>query len=495
MGEKITMILDFYNKFIRSFVLVFSFLFITYAFYLDSLKSVYIAILLIFLHNILYATKGIKKRIVFLSFHIAFFTVLLARIFLGLITVEGIYTPFNNNELNMHIAYSLYISLFCVFLGSVLSNKLSFKLSIEATLKRNFNKYHTKDYIQRIRFVSFILMFVAFIPSLIQELEILHHFRATSYEDIRLSYNSALPLILIRLSKAYMISFCIFLATLPSKKQCIFPILGYVLLGFISLLYGIRGDFILNLLFILIYFVIRDNLESTKSKPWFGKRELIICILLIPLLVSHLYVIGNTRFGDTVSNTNMLETFEKFLDAQGTSVDLIGYGKLYEEEFPTGKFYMLGGVIDFFQQNAFTKLFIDIPFYETNTIGRALYGNSFAQTISYIVMPGGYLAGRGMGSSYIAEAFHDLGYFGVIFINVLFGFMMGKIGRFKTSNIWIAAIYLMMIKGIIYIPRSETDAFITSFLNVPSITAFSLIIIGAIFMNSKNKNLISLNDT
>ena len=85
-----------------------------------------------------------------------------------------------------------------------------------------------------------------------------------------------------------------------------------------------------------------------------------------------------------------------------------------------------------------------------------------AHIISYLVLPYNYLLGRGLGSSYIAELYHDFGYIGIFLGNIIYGCVIKICCNFNKCSIWMRYVCLVIINAILLAPRSTTDGFISS---------------------------------
>lgn len=118
----------------------------------------------------------------------------------------------------------------------------------------------------------------------------------------------------------------------------------------------------------------------------------------------------------------------------------------------------------------------------------AQYGHSFGQTISYIALKSEYLAGRGYGSSYIAEVMQDYGWFGIIMINIVYGILM-KNAKFVKKNEYLVNMFICyMIVGLIYAPRSTAIGPFMKIFSFNAILANIIVWIVAklIYMRGKN---------
>lgn len=70
-----------------------------------------------------------------------------------------------------------------------------------------------------------------------------------------------------------------------------------------------------------------------------------------------------------------------------------------------------------------------------------------------------------MGSSYIAEAFHDFGYIGVIIFSFVYGVFLQKVSSLKKGKTIRNAVIIMATYFILVAPRSNADSFIAEFFN------------------------------
>lgn len=477
------------NFYFRSFALLLSLVFFFSSLSQTKLELLYISIIFLFIHNLIFSFKDIYIKIIYLLFHLTFLTFILSRILISFLNGE-IYEPFESLETNYHIGFSVYISLLGIFMGFTFFSLIQKKFFTPKKKLDPFNNkksrfFQEKNYVGKVRKVSFILLFFAFIALTFKELETLYIMKGTSYNELRLAYSSSLPSMVLRLANMYFIFLCIYLATMPDKKGVIFSFFSLITIGVIVMMYGVRGDLVLNILFIIAYLVIRNRVDYS-NKSWFGKKEVLIIIVLTPFLISILNVVGISRYEDKLSIANSEQsTLENFFYSQGISIDIIGYVKEYENEFPEKKYYSVDRTLTFVKNNFISKTLFNTEEYKAHTIERALYGNSLGQTLSYLVYPESYLNGVGMGSSYIAEVYKDFGYKGLLLVNIFYGMLMVFIVPKKTTNVWLLAPSFLMIQGLLYAPRSSSDGFISNVLSIPNVAAFVLVWITAKFVKGK----------
>lgn len=467
-------------KIFRYMLLVFSVMLFGTSLVFNNSNVMVVSISVILLHNIIYSLEDFYNRITFLAFQCTFFTFLYGRIFFRFISNQGYGLNFDSNNTIKHILVSLFISLFFCFLGYLFKNK-------------NDKEIREGKDNQYIKIASKYTFYFAFVFRMMVIFERVIFVKDTSYVDYYLSYSSSLPFMAIKFSEMMPIALFIYLACMPSKKECKIPIILYFVEGIGVLAYGQRNGIVLNVLVIIIYLCIRNSMCNVNEK-WFGKKQIIITLILAPICIIFLYSFSFIRAGNSYQIESPMQTIVKFFDGQGNSVNIIGYGTEFQENFPKGKHYTFGGIVSFFKRNVITEMFLNIPTYKQHTEEMALYGDSYGQTISYLVDSWSYMKGKGLGSCYIAEVYHDYGYIGIILCNTIYGVILAVLGKGLRNKSWLTgAIALLMIKNILYAPRAEAVAFITSSINMINIATIIIIVIFARGVKTKIKGRNKIN--
>lgn len=116
------------------------------------------------------------------------------------------------------------------------------------------------------------------------------------------------------------------------------------------------------------------------------------------------------------------------------------------------------------------------------SIESALYRNSFADSISYILSPSRYITGWGYGSSYIAELFKDFSCFGVIIGNFIIGIILALMPKLFKKGILGAWTCLSMTRLLLYAPRDTFTSFIISTFSLINLFTICIIFLGAMIM-------------
>ncbi len=448
----------------------------------DSPMWAFYSVMLIWLNNIIFAFQKSHGRTALLVFQLAFFNFLLGGTFINFIDTG---TPLYNfdNSILLHSYLALYISQLFLYISYNFFERRTLTKKIanpEGERKSNIISY--------IRFASLIIMGITFIPYLLEIYDKIHYVSNNSYADIYLRSSSSLPYPIQKAAQCFAPSFFVYLGTMPSKRKAMLPISMYIFAGALSVLVGARADFARSIMVVFFYFLARDRWANKRGERWFGKKEKLALIALVPILLLFLYNVGNERWDNSEESSSGLNSINSFFVEQGVSVSVIHYAKQYEDVIPNNM-YVLGPVINLFIENPVIKDAFGTETYRNQTIEGALYGNRFGDTISYIVMPGRYQLGYGMGSSYIAEVYQSSGYLGLVLINILYGVVFLLIDRFFGRNTWVTAISLLMLYRLIYAPRAATLDFLSNTFNITYIAIFlGIFIIAKMLSESTNKD-------
>lgn len=255
-------------------------------------------------------------------------------------------------------------------------------------------------------------------------------------------------------------AFCVFCVCMPEKEQFKKLAAVYLGLGFLSLLYGQRNPLALALVFVVFYVFFRQKYYN-NGQVWIKRKQIIA--LVAALFMTLLLMTGYGLWRNNLSSGNI---FKLFLDnLAGESSGFILLHELnYHDAIPNNH-YVFGGVINYFTNNIIGRI-LGINVSYASNVEYALYGNSYGNVITYLIAPNVYAYGGGMGSNYLAEAFHDYAWFGVVAISSLYGVILSKavygMIYLAKRHPYVSACILMMIQSILYAPRAEALAFMTA---------------------------------
>lgn len=462
------------RQIIRLTILPFSISFFTIGVIFSHTNVILIAICGMLIHNSLYAMERFNERIIFFSFNITFFTFLVARLVIKPLTgFEDRYNQtyygldFTDNQIILNIFIALFLSLVFLFLGYITLKKKDYTEEIRMVKNGNM-KY--------IALVSKLLFYVSFLFNVLVLTDKAKYTSVAGYSELYSSYISSYPSFVVKLAEMGPTALFVFLGTMPTKRQSILPLSFYLILGILSLVVGQRNNFVLNILVIVVYLALRNLID--KKERWFGKKHIIAGIMILPLMIVLLNTVSYTRSDQSVTaNSNSVAS--EFLYSQGVSVNLLGYAQSLEHELPEDKIYTIGRIVEFIQENALTQAMTDIPSYDAQTVESALYGNSFADSVSYSVSPVRYKNGWGYGSSYIAELYKDAQIIGVIVGSYILGIILSLLTNLFTRGILGVWMSLSMTRLLLYAPRDTFTSFIVSTFSLINLLTLVIIFLGA----------------
>lgn len=433
-----------YILFMLSFILFFMGKFYSYNIMLSG-------VLALWSYNIIYSLEKKKLRMFFLVFNVVVFFFLMGRPTISMI--RGNIWWYYSFE-SVHFALnSLMITLLCLFIGEYLFEHMVIKHT-----SKEFKKpvIYKSDFIFALRNISLVLFYFSCAFAFIVEIEKLLYMRGKDYLDFYTSFKTSLPYFIIIIGSMYKYFLCMFLSTWPKKRVVFFPLMIYVLLAVPDLLIGIRNPIVLNALFVLLYYFIRDVIEDKEK--WLGYFEKFIVILLTPvaMIVLGAYNYIRDSGGSAVITKNFFDLIVDFIYKQGVSFEVlcIGYDAIPKIKYTGFTNYTFGGIIDYFKYSTTSQiLWGGFSLGEGNNLNRALYSNSFAHRMSYVAMGQEYLNGHGLGSSYILETFADFGYLGITIFSILMGiFLAAVVYIIRGSNIGFIFV-LVSLTSIYFCPR------------------------------------------
>lgn len=424
--------------------------------------------MLIWIDITFYCFFNIRKRVCLLTFLIAFFVFLMGREILDVFHLHTIVTDFSE-EIDLYAQRLLSISLLSLVCGYVISDHVTIKD------RKNTIVDYSSEKIQVYRKVSLVLFYFSMVFSIIRLIDsgvfILQH----GYYATYISSSYGMPWAVEKLSDLTPISFYLFLATMPKKSETDKHCLTFAVYLLMTLMTGKRFGFVAGLLVLFVYYMQRNSINSGNVK-WLKKKTIAMIILAIPVLSVFLYFIGSARFLRSLANFSFGDALTEFLYGQGVSVHVIKFS--YQKEFNPDRFYSLSSIMTFLQKNFVSRAF-GVTSYSGNTIENATYGNSLAHALSYYVYGSRYLAGRGTGSCYIAELFHDFGYAGVILANLIYGVVLNRFFRFENMGFFRSTISLILLGSLLVAPRGSADGFVADLVDVTTWSALLFVFIVA----------------
>lgn len=425
------------------------------------------------------AISSKEKNVIYIFFLFTFFIFLLSRVMVRWIRTGEIYRPFSVETMIM--VYScLTVSLFGLAIGNATSGtRFGFGKSYQGRFIDREDEYPRREdniNLPLIRQLSGIVTVVCGFATLWVVIERIAFWRISGYGgDLRTSFSSTLPDIILRFSYVYVMMFCIYLASLPERKKCIPIIIQYLVVSALRMFYGSRADFIIGLMFLFVYFLIRDRLneeQGIEEKKWVGRELLLVTVISVPLLIILMVFVGSYRSHQSFEFSSFFETLGDFFESQGTSINVIGYTYIYKEQCTQPKFlYLFDRTYEFLTANPISSIITGRHAYRANTVERAQYGTSLGMTLYYHINQVSYLAGNGCGSSYVAEGWLGYGYFGLFIINVVLSRIISRLNEFKFNRFVPSVIWLIFLQSLFFMPRNNFDAFVDDIASITNIFA------------------------
>ena len=402
-----------------------------------------------------------RETVNLLAFMLTFFTFLLGNVFLS--QIDNIATGLLAFDIDIiiHTYVCLYLGIAFTYIGYLIAKQKKYRLGtyhFDVATKGNTNT-------QSIRTAcKWLYMLTALCAILAASEKVIFYKVAGDYSAYYTSFSSALPGFITRIAECNAFVFFFYLATLPDPRKSKLILGSYFFVGLLGLLYGQRNQIIMAIIMIVLYIIMYENFADRKYSI-IKRKHYFIALILIPFILLFLDFYMYYREGRAYNFTSIIDSLKNLMKNLGGSVNVIAYGRKMADQFPMGKLYSFGGVIDFLTKNVLVKSIFGTEIYHDQTVQMALNGNSFGQTITYLVYPQAYIAGHGMGSCYLAEAFHDFGYFGVAIFSMVYGYILSKANRLIGSSVVRNAILLISVYQIIYSPRAEAGSFLSAYFN------------------------------
>lgn len=416
-------------------------------------------IMIIWLNNIIFSLFEIHRRIIFFFLNITIFVLLLSRPFIA--TVQG-------NEFwyfaPSHVSFaltSLYLTLLFMYLGSiaatVLLKKKQYPFEVNNTKVEKLGKLFT---------VSFILYLLTIICTTLLNIEKFIFANQTSYLNYHSNFVSHAPAVIKLLSLFSTYALCVVLATFPKKNTTIFSLILFILSAVPLFLMGSRNALVLNTLFSIVYFIIRDFFEN-KNK-WIGRKEKLLFFFSIPPGILLLGAMNYIRGSVQQQPKGFISLIVDFFYKQGTTFDTLNIGHKFLDKLPFSemKLYTFGPFLDAIKYGIVSQvLFGSRGMNEGNNYYRGMASYQLANNLDYVSRWKDFFDGNGFGSSYILETFFDFGYLGVVIFSILIGLIaIIVIYFFRKDKPFLTIIILVSLTNFFFLPRDSALRWLVFFI-------------------------------
>lgn len=404
-------------------------------------------ILIIILLSIFTSLNDIPNNIIYLTFNIA-----LTLFISGKVIIDGYAgNAFESFpiEIKIHSLLCIYLSHVSLFLGYKFLKRHVSILTENKIRSFNYSNYKTA---LKLLIVIFSLSSLSF---LIVTLEKIIFVFSKGYLSYYTDFASELPHILIRLSNLFYLTFFTII-NFPLSRKYEWSIYGvFVFLSIITVFTGQRSHVALNILVLLIFIIIK---YKDYLKKVYLKKVLFISFVFLILAAISLQSIQSYRNNGKIilSDLNPLS----FVYTQGYTSNVIAYGKLVEDRLDNS-LYSIASLKELFNNNIMVKRIFKTKSYKGNSYEIVKYESYLSYDLSYLILGENYFEGEGLGTSYIAEVYHDFSYIGLFLFGIIISYLCIIYNQFNKHGFFISCLLLLSLKYFIFLPRWDTLYFIT----------------------------------
>ncbi len=424
-------------------------------------------ILTFFVSNLFFGFAEGKTRYIFLFFHLSIFTFLLGRPMINLFKGDASWAGWYGTEATRTSLHMIFLALLALRLGAWIGDGIIRRLEYRKTFRKErphrlqpSEKYRSA-FAESLAVVSLVLFLVTIAASFAEGIAQLSFMQGRSYNEFFLEYSSPMPYAVITLGAMAKYALCLFLATLPKKRTAVCALLIFLLDAVPSFLIGIRNPVILRLIFSIVYFILRDTAGSTEK--WIGRKEKAAMVIGTPAGIAFLGVYASIRLNKAAEG-GFLYYFQRFFYNQGVTFDTVRSVVRAMPDLPdtVPKNYTFGPFLDYFLYGSFGQRFFGNPdIGSTNSVIKAVYGNSLAHSSYYVIDPEKYLQGWGKGSAYMLENYADGGFPGVFAFSFVLGILLIVMTYLlKQRSVLLRMILLASLLGLFFSPRAEATGWI-----------------------------------
>ena len=418
----------------------------------NQLMHLPLAVTILLISNVLMAGSSIQKYILYIVLQILFFLFLIAGPLINSFSNDNFFISFSTNVVNKTwvcywiAAFSMWLYLFI----SVLEKKT------EVCNPKSCMQPHKAYDLPKIRSFSKFIFFVSATAFVVTTFDKIAFRQLYSLQTYYAEYQSRLPSIVVKIADCYLISFSLFLATKPSKKEATMPISVFIVISALTIFYGVRHIITLNILFLIIYTVFRNG---DKGEVWLSKRGIVIGSATFPFVMILLQAFDTIRRNVNfeiyhIKDMLSFNLVKEFFVSQSVSSNILPYGITYQDIIDGPVFYTFGSVYTYLKQNMIVRFFSGEGSYSANSVEAAFQSGNLGARLAYQLYRESYLLGTGMGGSYVADLYVDFSYIGVFLGTILICVVLRYLTNFlRQGSPFKLAFVLVAIRWITYIPR------------------------------------------
>ena len=459
----------------------------------SSLIDAPLSITLLLIANVLLLLNDASTNAVFLAFQATFFLFLIAGPLLDAIDKMDFFRSFTNSVVSKtYICY--WLAAFAMWC-SCLYRSIGSKEKVFGFGKRDAkSEKPSKPYnLETIRSISKVLYYIAILAYFATTADKILFRQVYSLQAYYASYDASsnLPGVVVKISDCHLIALCLFLATKPTKKEARIPLIVFVIVSALTILYGVRHIIMLNLLFVVIYFVLRNG---DGDEIWLHRKTAILGVALSPIAMIALQAFDVFRRSIAFNLFDIKELFSfslvrDFFVSQSVSSYILPNAikhmyLLGDQPVP----YTFGTLYTYLTQNMITRFFTGAPAFSANSIESAMSSGNLGARLAYYMYRESFLTGTGMGGCYIADLFVDFSYIGVFLGTIIVCMILTRLSNVARENkehspFWFAFV-LVAIRWITYMPRDSYFSWA-----MQAFSFMNLLFVFMVYVLSKTKNV------
>ena len=306
--------------------------------------------------------------------------------------------------------------------------------------RKNYDEKPSRYYdLGRIRLISRILFYICIVAYFAVTVDKILFRQIYTLQAYYANYNtsSSLPGIVVKISDCHLIALCMFLATKPSKKEAKVPLVIFLIASALTILYGVRHVVLLNIMFLVIYFVLRNG---DGDEVWLPRRTAIIGIVLSPvaMVLMQAFDVFRRSIAFNIFDIRDLFSFSlvrDFFVSQSVSSNILPnaithMSQLGGQPVP----YTFGTIYTYLRQNMIVRFFTGAAAFSSNSVEAAMSSGNLGARLAYYMYRETFLTGTGMGGSYVADLFVDFSYVGVFVGGLIACMIINKLSKSTRAD-------------------------------------------------------------
>lgn len=395
-------------------------------------------LLVFYLYVLIYAYKKMGAFSLYSLFLYTMFIFIYGRIFLDILGLFDWYWA--NKWMDFYFPLSTQYEILNLLLISLLFVHLGFLIGKgEKIITKNHIAHNEK--LEKISLFFFYCSIPGTFAKYLIELKTILSYGYLAVFDGTLS-NISYPIWTAGSGTLLISSYATFLASRPSKRKFWIITTVFFFLCAFNMMKGSRSKLFVPLMFLLWYYY-----------EFYAKKHIAFYKLL---LVGICCIVGSQLMlmsRDIGLQVEMSTMWSLFFIQQGVSLLVLGYMVYFKHTFIN---------------HGLPYIFAPLLFWETGygqTSETINLTHRLAYKLTYFISPEAYVAGEGLGSSFLGE-FYDLGYIAFVIMSCILGYVIYVTSVYTKINRLFLALSFVIVQTIIYMPRNTFLPLIEEFLPI-----------------------------